>query len=262
MNTSIKTIICAVSLIGLTSITSFAEGKPNQDWAENAALGYEKKAAAANASGNAEAAKIYRRMAALKRDAGAASKQGKDFSWKEYEGLQEQLNKSKNNGKKHDKKHGKKHGKKPQGGVSDAATGYDKKAAEAAASGNQSDAMIYRRIANIKRMAAKGELKNWDEYHKLSAQLSNHKKHANKHAKGGDASKNKGKKGQAKPQDNFLKVAYEYQVEATKAMVAGNEHNAKIYNQLSNINKEAAASVAEGKGYDWTQYFALQKQLK
>ena len=60
-----------------------------------------------------------------------------------------------------------------------AATGYGKKAAEAAASGNQSDAMIYRKIASIKRMAAKGKLKNWDEYHKLSAQLSHHKKHAN-----------------------------------------------------------------------------------
>jgi hypothetical protein len=262
MNNSIKIIICAVSLIGLTSTTSFAEGKPNQDWAENAALGYEKKAAAANASGNTEAAKIYRRMAALKRDAGAASKQGKDFSWKEYEELQEQLKKSKNHGKKHNKKHSKKYGKKPQGGVSDAATGYDKKAAEAAASGNQSDAMIYRKIANIKRMAAKGKLKNWDEYHMLTAQLSQHKKHANKHAKVGDTSKKKGKKGKSKLQDDFLKVAYEYQVKATKAMVAGNEHNAEIYKQLSNINKEAAALAAEGKGYDWTEYFALQKQLK
>lgn len=72
MNTSIKTIICAFSLIGLTSSASFTEGKPNQDWAENAALGYEKKAAAANASGNAEAAKIHTRMAQTKRDAGTA----------------------------------------------------------------------------------------------------------------------------------------------------------------------------------------------
>lgn len=254
MNISIKTIICVISLSGLTSTTSFAEGKSNGDWAENAALGYEKKAAAANDSGNAEAAKIYTRMAQIKRDAGAASKQGKDFSWKEYEELQGQLNQA--------KKHGKKHDKKPNKGFLDAATGYDKKAAEATASGNKSDAMIYSKLANIKRAAAKGELKNWDEYRKLQSQLSGHKKHADKHAKDGNASKKKGQEGKAKPQDGFLKAAYEYQVKATQAMVAGNEHNAQIYTQLSNIKKEAAASATEGKGYDWTKYFALQKQLK
>jgi hypothetical protein len=45
-------------------------------------------------------------------------------------------------------------------------------------------------------------------------------------------------------------------------MVAGNEYNAQIYTQLAKINKEAAASAIEGKGYDWTKYFALHKQLK
>lgn len=83
-----------------------------------------------------------------------------------------------------------------------------------------------------------------------------------KDCKGGGASKKKGQDGKAKPQDAFSKAAYEYQVKATQAMVAGNEHNAQIYTQLSNIKKEAAASAAEGKGYDWTKYFALQKQLK
>ena len=257
MNISIKTIICAISLSGLTSITSFAEGKSNEDWAEKAALGYQKKAAAAAASGNPEAAKIYTKMAQIKRDAGAAAKQGKDFSWKEYEELQGQLNKS----KKHEKKQCKEGDKKPQNGFVDAATGYDNKAAEAKANGNPADAMIYSKLANIKRMAAKGELKNWDEYHKLSGQLSGHKKHA----KNGNAKKKmekKGQKGKAKPQDGFLKAAYEYQVKATQAMVAGNEHNAQIYTQLANIKKEAAASAAAGKGYDWTKYFGLQKQLK
>lgn len=68
-------------------------------------------------------------------------------------------------------------------------------------------------------MAAKGKLKNWDEYHKLSAQLSHHKKHANQYAKGGDASKKKGKKGKAKPQDDFLKVAYDYHLHSYSVLI-------------------------------------------
>jgi hypothetical protein len=43
----------------------------------------------------------------------------------------------------------------------------------------------------------------------------------------------------------------------TKAMEAGNEHNARISIQLSNMKEEATAAAADGKGYDWTEYFAL-----
>jgi hypothetical protein len=69
-----------------------AEGKAKGDWAEEAAVRYEEKAVHAANSGNAEAAQIYRKMAQMKRDAGAASKAGKKYDWSEYHELQGQLN--------------------------------------------------------------------------------------------------------------------------------------------------------------------------
>lgn len=266
MNTPLKTIICATSVFGLTLTSVFAEGKGNKDWAEEAAKGYQKKAEAAAAEGNKAAAKIYTRMAQIKRDAGAASKKGKDFSWKEYHELEGQLNKLKSGkkhdvkkGDKHDWKKGKKNDKKPNNGFLDAAADYEKKALIAAGNGKQEDAIIYGKLASIKRQAANGEQVNWDDYHKLASQLSGSKKHDHKHDKGGAKHDHKGK---SKANDGFLKAAADYQEKANKAMAEGNEHNAKIYTQLSNMKKEAAAASAKGKGYDWTEYFALQKQLK
>jgi hypothetical protein len=91
-------------------------------------------------------------MAQIKRDAGAASKQGKEFSWKEYEELRGQLNQTKKQHKKDDKK--------PNSGSMDAATRYDKKAEQAAANGNTADAMIFSKLAGIKRLASNGKLEN------------------------------------------------------------------------------------------------------
>ncbi len=235
----------------LVSLT-YAEGKGNTDWAEKAALDYQKKAESAEAAGNAEAARIYNRMAQIKRDAGAASKEGKDFSWKEYEELQGKLHQVKGG---NDHTH-KKQDKKTDGGPTQAAKAYEIKAAMARELGNESDAKIYTRLAEIKLSAAKGKVKNWDEYHQLVGQLSDHKKHNAKH-KG-----EKGDQGKSKQDNGFLAAAADYQMKATKAMEAGDEHNARIYTQLANMKKEAAAAAANGKGYDWTEYFALQKKLK
>lgn len=264
-----KTMISVLALTCLIAPFSLAEGKEGKgkkskvDWAEKAALEYLEKAEAATASGNDEAARIYKRMAQIKLDAGKASKRGKEFSWKEYEELQGQLHKAKQAKdlelKQHDNLE-----KKQDYDPLQAAIAYEIKAAMAKELGNESDAKIYARLAEIKRSAAKGELKNWDEYHELSAQLSDHKA-ADKQVAHKD---HKGKKGydknqdKGKPQNGFLDAAADYQMKATKAMAEGNEHNARIYTQLANIKREAAAAAAEGKGYDWTNYFALQKELK
>lgn len=167
MYASTKTMICVASFFGLTLTASFAEGKGNEDWAEKAALGYEKKAAVAVASGNAEAAKIYTRMAQIKRDAGAAGKKGEEFSWKEYHELEGALNKMGND---------KKHAGKPNQGFLAAAKGYEEKAKLAEANGNHQDALIYRKLANIKKEAAEavsqGKGYDWSKYFELQKQLN------------------------------------------------------------------------------------------
>lgn len=260
MKTSLKTIISVISLSCFMVPLSFAEGNGNADWAEKAALEYQKKAEEAAAAGNAEAARIFNRMAQIKRDAGAASKEGKEFSWKEYQELQGKLHHAMGRGDHDHKEHAhkehahKEHDKKPDNGPLQAAKIYDIKAAMARELGNESDAKIYTRLAAIKRSSAAGELKNWDEYHELSAQLSDHEKHHDN-----DGAK---KDHKDKPDNGFLAAAADYEMKATKAMEAGNEHNARIFTKMSNMKKEAAAAAAEGKGYDWTEYFALQKELK
>jgi hypothetical protein len=73
-------------------VMSFAEGGGgDQDWAEKAAVGFEHKAAKALKDDNAQDATIYTRMAQIKRDAAAAGKEGKSFSWNEYHALNGQL---------------------------------------------------------------------------------------------------------------------------------------------------------------------------
>jgi len=85
---------------------AFADGGgDNQDWAEKAALEYEAKAAGEEAKGNKHDASIYRKMARMKRDAGAAAKAGRDYNWDEYHRLNGQLGGGKkdkhHNGKEH-----------------------------------------------------------------------------------------------------------------------------------------------------------------
>lgn len=58
---------------------TLAKGKGNSNWAEEAALRYEAKASDAMKKGEPEVAKIYKRMAQIKRAAGAASSKGKKF---------------------------------------------------------------------------------------------------------------------------------------------------------------------------------------
>jgi len=87
----IRTVIPFVVLL-IAAPIAFAEGKADHDWGEKAARGYEEKAAMAAKKGNSEHARIYKKMAEMKRDAAKASAEGKKYDWSEYHKLQAKLN--------------------------------------------------------------------------------------------------------------------------------------------------------------------------
>ncbi len=171
-------------------VSVFAEGKANHDWAEEAAVKYEKKAAYAAKEGNEHAAKIYKRMAEIKREAGAASKAGKKHSWDEYHKLEGELNKHGKNHEKHHKvhkEHQKDHKKDHGDGFLKAASMYEEKGKWAIKNGDAEKAQVYLEMAQIKRQAHSaqkaGKGFNWDRYHELQKRLnSGHDKHV-KHEK-------------------------------------------------------------------------------
>ncbi len=161
----------------------FAEGKGDGDWAEKAAQQYEQKAELADKQGKPDAAAIYRRMAQIKRDAGAASKEGRDFDWAEYHALNEKLQQmtSTKSGECRDAK-GEGHKGKPEAGKADPGQGFLDAAAEYQRLGEQAikqadaaKAQIYLELAEIKRKAAQaardGKDFNWDRYHELKGRL-------------------------------------------------------------------------------------------
>ena len=169
----------------ISSSSLFAEGDGNKDWAEKAAQKYEQKAKNARDGGNEAAAKIYDRMAQIKRDAGSASKRGEKFSWDEYHKLEGELNALKGGHDKkhawkdkgHEKKDHNKHGGKKDAGAGFLATAdkYMKKANEAMSNGEEGKASIYTELANMKReaaaAAAKGEGYDWTRYFELKKRL-------------------------------------------------------------------------------------------
>lgn len=184
MKTSYLSVVIGLSLSSL----SFAEGGGNEDWAEKAAVGYEEKAAKAKADGNEADATIYLRMAQIKRDAGAASKAGKEFSWDEYHALSGQLGggkkdkgekgeKAEAKDKSHDKeaKVDKKDNGKPGDGFIATAQEYQKKSIEAAKAGETDRASVYAELAKMKLDAAaavnQGKDYDWTQYHELKKKL-------------------------------------------------------------------------------------------
>lgn len=259
---TLKNILIAGSLLGLTSVTTLAEGKGGGNGFVDAATKYEKLSQQALADGNIKDAEIYHKLALIKLAASKASANGEDFSWDEYHALQGQL--STNKGGKAGKNG--KHGKKGGGGFNAAAERYKKLAEKARQNGNEADAKIYDRMAQIKVDAAahKGDKPfSWDEYHKLNGQLSGKgKKHHHKHGKKGHHHKHDKKGKGGKGGNGFLKAAEEYTAKANEAMQNGDEETAEIYTKLAAMKREAAAAAANGKGYDWTEYFKLKKQLK
>ena len=182
-----KTFYLSVVMGLLLPAVSFAEGGGgNEDWAEKAAVGYEAKAAQATADGNAADATIYLRMAQIKRDAGAAAKAGKEFSWDEYHALSGQLGGGKKNkGDKGEKSEAKdksddkeaKEEKKvsPGDGFIGAAQEYQKLSIEAAKAGDAEKAGIYAELAKMKLEAAaavnQGKDYDWTKYQELRKKL-------------------------------------------------------------------------------------------
>jgi hypothetical protein len=182
-------------VIGLSLASlGFAEGGGNEDWAEKAAVQYEEKAAKAEADGNVHDAAIYKRMAQIKRDAGAAAKAGKEFSWDEYHALSGQLGggkkdkgdsgkdktadkgeqkKAEDKGNVLDPKTEKK--SSPGDGFMSAAMQYQEKAIAAAEAGDAKKAGIYSKLAKCKMEASAaanaGKDYDWTQYHELSKQL-------------------------------------------------------------------------------------------
>lgn len=151
------------------------EGKGNTDWAEKAARGYEEKAKWAEQKGDPASAAIYRRMAAIKREAGAASKKGKKFSWDEYHELEGKLHKIQKGHAKHKKQ------EQPGEGFLRAAKNYRKMASKAREAGDADKAMIYTKLAGMKVAAAnaakQGKGYDWTEYKELKKQLHGGDKH-------------------------------------------------------------------------------------
>jgi hypothetical protein len=164
-------IACFVSATLLLSVPVFAEGKPQEDWAEQAALGYEKKAAEAEQKGDATAAKIYLRMAQIKRDAGAASKNGQEFSWDEYHRLNGELQgKTQEQASKDKPKAG------PGDGFMKAAEEYHQLGLAAIKAADANKANIYLELAQIKREAARAAVEgkdfDWTRYQDLKGRLA------------------------------------------------------------------------------------------
>ncbi len=184
MKTAYVFVVTGLLFSGL----GFAEGDGNKDWAEKAAMQYEEKAALAAAQGNTHDAEIYLKMAQMKRDAGAAAKEGKPYSWDEYHALSGQLGGGKKEKHekgekdkdvaKHDKEKNHEHKKEkgnPGDGFIGAAQEYQKLSIEAAKAGDSEKAAIYGELAKMKLDAAaaanRGEGYDWAAYHELQKKL-------------------------------------------------------------------------------------------
>lgn len=205
--------ICTIAAFAMLPSFALAEGKANHDWAEEAARKYEEKAAFMDKKGNAQAAEVLRRMAQIKRDAGAAAKAGKKFDWSEYHQLNEKLQNAradkhaqwKKGHQAKDKAEGKrewaekKHANKDAGaGFWNAAEEYDRMGKKAMESGDADKARTYFQLGAIKRQAAvaakQGKGFDWTEYHKLKKSLhggecEKHEKHEKAEAHQQDHSK-------------------------------------------------------------------------
>lgn len=171
--------ILTVATLAFLTVPLLADGKGDTDWAEKAARGYEEKAEWARKQGKPRAAEIYQRMAEIKREAGRASRQGREFSWQEYHELEGKLQGLR---EEHAKKEGGDHEERPGEGFLKAAEEYRRKAARARESGDTDKAEIYGKLAAMKvaaAMAAKeGKGYDWTEYHQLRKQLDGeHEKH-------------------------------------------------------------------------------------
>jgi len=162
---TIKTLGYSLSLF-LFSTTAFAEGLPKGNWAENAALKYEEKARLAKKAGESEKARIYLRMAAIKRESKEFSDRGETYDWTEYHELEGQLNRIGSEKKVKQNKPA-----TQENGFLKTAEKYEKQAKQALENGDKERANILQQMAEIKRQAGNGHKVDWDHYHALAAKL-------------------------------------------------------------------------------------------
>ena len=87
-------------------------------------------------------------------------------------------------------------------GFLETAAKYDRQAAEARAAGKHEAARLLERMAEIKRQAAAGRVKSWDEYFQLANQLKNQNSWPKNHSK----NHHKQKKGIKKYDQNIFSV--------------------------------------------------------
>ena len=244
------TTLCSLAL----SCTLMAENsghQANQGFLK-AAKEYDTKAERSSQNGNAHNAEIFKKLAAIKREA-AVSTNG--YDWAEYHKLSGQLNSDK---------------KKPQKknrSFKDAAKRYEQLAKKALEAGNAEKSATYTRLAEIKREAHKsGGNYDWSEYEKLSAKLDKGKKLSKDEQshKEAPAKKEVTKKPPVKKQStptNFITAAQKHAALANESNAAKDNFSAQIHTRLAAILIDAAAKQSENRAIDWTEFKELKELL-
>lgn len=148
---------------------------------------------------------------------------------------------------------------------------YENKAVNAEDRGNDHNATIFRKLAQIKREAAvaKGGY-DWSEYYKLKEQLrfdakdkQHGKKHKRKHA---DKEKVQHHKEHTEKAGNkttqYISHAQKQAALANKATDNGDSYASQIHTRLAAIYIDAAAKQSNGEKINWTELKELELMLK
>ncbi|WP_143158308.1 hypothetical protein [Rubritalea squalenifaciens] len=229
--------------------SSATESSGDQSGFLAAAAEYEQLATKASKDGNQETASIYRKLAAIKRD--AATSQG-DYDWTEYYALKARLSPEK----------GKQKPKKSENGFINAAKEYEKKAAQAKKSGDTRKAQIYSKMAQIKLKAAvSGDDFNWEEYNQLKEQLEKATLISPKMASLNSQANEHPKHITDDPKGDLIKLAQEHAAQANISSEAGDSYASQIHTRLAAILIDAAAKRDADQSIDWKEYRELKSVL-
>ena len=259
-----KILTILSSLLLSCSLMAENDGKHVNQGFLKTAKEYDAKAERAANNDNAHNAAIFKKLAAIKREA-AVSTNG--YDWAEYHKLNGQL--------KHDHKKAKHEKKKNKpSGFEGAAQRYDKLSKKALDAGDSEKAATYARLAEIKREAQKaGGNYDWAEYHKLSRQL-NHDNKKPGHEKGkkpmhkekvkekvSTKTKMETKTTTQSTPTNYITSAQKHAALANKSNAAKDNFSAQIHTRLAAILIDAAAKQSENRVIDWTEYKELKELL-
>ena len=247
-----KTLTALCSLCLSCSLIAENNGQHINNGFLKTAKEYDAKAERADQNGNTHNTEIFKKLAAIKREAAVSTK---GYDWTEYHKLNGQLNSTK------------KKPKKKQHSFENAAKRYDRLAKKALDAGNSEKSAKYTRLAEIKREAQNaGGNYDWSEYEKLSAELDKGKKvtkDEKKHQKISSekvVTKKAAIKEEATP-TNFIKNAQKHAALANKSSAADDSYSAQIHTRLAAILIDAAAKKSENRVIDWTEYKELKELL-